>query len=70
MSKRPGFVLLVAVKPCKLPSLADHLRRCELFGLGARLREVVRGAGFCRRESERRDAMDRVFFFDSVRGGV
>jgi tetratricopeptide (TPR) repeat protein len=32
-SKRPGFVLMVAVKPCKLPTLADHLRRCELYGL-------------------------------------
>jgi tetratricopeptide (TPR) repeat protein len=39
--KRPGFVLLVAVKPCKLPTLSDHLRRCELFGVpedAARLR--------------------------------
>ncbi|MFZ1961914.1 MAG: tetratricopeptide repeat protein [Roseiarcus sp.] len=39
--KRPGFVLLVAVKPCKLPTLADHIRRCELFGVpedAARLR--------------------------------
>jgi hypothetical protein len=24
---------MVAVKPCKLPTLADHLRRCELYGL-------------------------------------
>jgi tetratricopeptide (TPR) repeat protein len=32
-SKRPGFVLFVAVKPCKLPTLADHIRRCELFGV-------------------------------------
>jgi tetratricopeptide (TPR) repeat protein len=30
--RRPGFVLFVAVKPCKLPSLSDHIRRCELFG--------------------------------------
>jgi hypothetical protein len=39
--KRPGFVLLVAVKPCTLPTLSDHLRRCELFGVpedAARLR--------------------------------
>jgi hypothetical protein len=39
--KRPGFVLLVAVKPCKLPTLSDHIRRCELFGVpeeAARLR--------------------------------
>ena len=32
-SKRPGFVLFVAVKPCRLPTLADHIRRCELFGV-------------------------------------
>jgi hypothetical protein len=40
-AKRPGFVLLVAVKPCKLPTLSDHMRRCELFGIpdeAARLR--------------------------------
>jgi tetratricopeptide (TPR) repeat protein len=39
--KRPGFVLFVAVKPCRLPTLADHIRRCELFGIpedAARLR--------------------------------
>jgi Tfp pilus assembly protein PilF len=28
--KRPGFVLFVAVKPCRLPTLIDHFRRCEL----------------------------------------
>ena len=32
-TKRPGFVLLVAVRPCKFPTLSDHLRRCELFGV-------------------------------------
>ena len=40
-SKRPGFVLLVAVKPCRLPTLSDHIRRLELFGMpedAARLR--------------------------------
>ena len=40
-AKRPGFVLLVAVKPCKFPTLSDHLSRCELFGVpedAARLR--------------------------------
>ena len=40
-AKRPGFVLLVAVKPCRLPTLSDHIRRCELFGMpedAARLR--------------------------------
>ncbi len=30
-SQRPGFVLLVVVKPCRLPTLSDHLRRCDLF---------------------------------------
>jgi hypothetical protein len=38
---RPGFVLLVAVKSCRLPTLSDHIRRCELFGIpqdAARLR--------------------------------
>jgi tetratricopeptide (TPR) repeat protein len=49
--KRPGFVLLVVVKPCRLPTLSDHLRRCELFGAPehaarVRLREFMgeRGA--------------------------
>src|SRR3954471_23634573 len=40
-SKRPGFVLFVVVQPCRLPTLADHIRRCELFGVpeeAARLR--------------------------------
>src|SRR5262245_48305196 len=32
-AKRPGFILLVVVKPCHLPTLSDHIRRCELFGL-------------------------------------
>jgi hypothetical protein len=40
-SKRPGFVLLVVVKSCTLPTLSDFIRRCELFGIpedAARLR--------------------------------
>ncbi len=40
-SQRPGFVLFVAVRPCRLPTLSDHIRRCELFGIpedAARLR--------------------------------
>ncbi len=32
-AKGPGFVLFVAVKPCGLPSLIDHYRGCELYGL-------------------------------------
>jgi hypothetical protein len=31
--KRPGFVLFVAVSTCKLPTLSDHIRRCEGFRL-------------------------------------
>jgi hypothetical protein len=26
-------VLSVVVKPCRLPTLSDHFRRCELFGV-------------------------------------
>ncbi len=40
-SNRPGFVLFIAVKPCRLPTLSDHIRRCELYGVpedAARLR--------------------------------
>jgi TIR domain len=33
ITKRPGFALLVAVKSCTLPTLSDHIRRCELFGV-------------------------------------
>jgi tetratricopeptide (TPR) repeat protein len=32
-AKRPGFALLVVVKHCSLPTLSDHIRRCELFGV-------------------------------------
>ena len=32
-AQRPGFVLFVAAKACRLPSLIDHYRRCELFGV-------------------------------------
>jgi hypothetical protein len=28
---RPGFALFVVVKSCRLPTLSDHFRRCELF---------------------------------------
>ncbi|MGA3005275.1 MAG: toll/interleukin-1 receptor domain-containing protein [Acetobacteraceae bacterium] len=30
--ERSDFVLFVVVKPCALPSLIDHFRRCELSG--------------------------------------
>ena len=32
-AKRPGFVLFAVVKPCRMPTLADHYRRCELYGV-------------------------------------
>ena len=38
---RPGFMLYVVVAPCVLPPLAQHFKRCELYGLpddGARQR--------------------------------
>jgi tetratricopeptide (TPR) repeat protein len=31
VNKRPGFTLIVVVKPTTIPTLSDHLRRCELF---------------------------------------
>src|SRR3984957_5560492 len=30
-AKRPGFVLFVAAKACRFPTLIDHYRRCELY---------------------------------------
>src|SRR5215469_14604270 len=33
ITNRPSFALLVIVKPCRLPTLSDHYRRCELFGI-------------------------------------
>jgi tetratricopeptide (TPR) repeat protein len=49
-AKRPGFVLFVAVGPCRLPTLSDHVRRCELFGVPEdaarlRLREFMQKRG-------------------------
>jgi hypothetical protein len=32
-AKRPGFVLFVAVKPGRFPTLIDHYRRCQLYGI-------------------------------------
>ena len=31
--RRPDAVLFVVVKPCALPALVAHFRRCELFNL-------------------------------------
>jgi tetratricopeptide (TPR) repeat protein len=31
--KRPGFVLFVMAEPCRLPSLIDHFKRCEIYGV-------------------------------------
>jgi tetratricopeptide (TPR) repeat protein len=33
IKNRPAFALLVVVKSCQLPTLSDHYRRCELFGM-------------------------------------
>ena len=38
--QRPNFVLFVVVKPCKLPTLVDHLKRCELYGLSDEARRT------------------------------
>jgi TIR domain/Tetratricopeptide repeat len=43
---RSSFVLFVVVKPCRLPTLIDHIRRCELYGVAeedarARFREFL-----------------------------
>jgi tetratricopeptide (TPR) repeat protein len=32
-SKRARFALFVVVDPCRLPTLSDHIHRCELFGI-------------------------------------
>ena len=45
--KRPGFVLFVAVKPCRLPTLADHIRRCEPGGCRAHPFPRVHGQARC-----------------------
>jgi tetratricopeptide (TPR) repeat protein len=37
---RPSFVLFVVVKPCRLPNLVDHIKRCELFGLPEEARRI------------------------------
>ena len=47
---RPGFVLFVVMKPCALPTLLAHFKRCELHGLPeeaarTRLREYVAKPG-------------------------
>lgn len=39
-AKRPGFVLLVAVKPYRLPTLSDHLHRCPFATHAADHRET------------------------------
>ena len=41
-NKRPGFVLVVVVKPCRLPTLSDHYKRVELFGLPEEDRKSTR----------------------------
>lgn len=34
VTHRPGFVLFVVVKPCRLPTLIEQYSRCELYGVG------------------------------------
>jgi tetratricopeptide (TPR) repeat protein len=60
-AKRPGFVLLVAVKPCKLPTLSDHILRCELFGIAEETARVR-----FREFMQRRDAPEAVAFPGTV----
>ena len=43
-AKHAGFALLVVVKLCKLPTLSDHIRRCELFGIPEETARVHRCA--------------------------
>jgi tetratricopeptide (TPR) repeat protein len=50
-SKRPGFVLFVAVKPCRLPTLADHIRRCELYGIPEEAARIRFGEFMGKREA-------------------
>ncbi len=33
VKNQSSFVLFVVVKPCRLPTLIDHIRRCELYGV-------------------------------------
>ncbi len=40
IARRPGFVLLVVVKPCGLPTLIEPMRRCELVGLPEETRRL------------------------------
>jgi hypothetical protein len=55
--KRPRFAILVVVKPCRLPTLSDHYRHCELFDVPedtARLR--------FREFMQKRDAPETIAF--------
>ena len=50
-AKRPGFVLFVAVQPCRLPTLSDHIRRCELFGVPEEAARIRFGEFMAQREA-------------------
>jgi tetratricopeptide (TPR) repeat protein len=61
-SKRPGFVLLVLVEHCRLPTLSDFMRHCSLYDLSeekARLR--------FREFMTKREAPGTVFFPGAAR---
>jgi hypothetical protein len=51
---KPGFVLPVVVKPCRMPILIDHIHRCELFGIPRMRRERGSRSSSRRRSSRRR----------------
>ena len=65
-AKRPGFVLLVAVKPCRLPTLSDHIRRCELFGVPEDAARIRFREFMAKREA--RSACDRQLSGQGIRG--
>jgi tetratricopeptide (TPR) repeat protein len=56
-SKRPGFFLFVVVKPCKLPTLSERIRRCDLYSIPEEAARI-RFRGFM----TRRDAPDAGAF--------
>jgi tetratricopeptide (TPR) repeat protein len=55
-NRRPGFVLFLAVKPCRFPTLIDHFRRCELYSA---VSDDERRARF-RQFLTKRDPPDRI----------
>ncbi|WP_315837152.1 tetratricopeptide repeat protein [Bradyrhizobium prioriisuperbiae] len=48
--ERPGFALIVMAKPCKIPALFRHFRRCELYDVSGdavrqRFKQFMQGLG-------------------------